>query len=481
MGTMVTNKFAERRILEEILWREERRKTMVDLPVYQYRNDPVGFVRKCIKGAEPTSYQEEILVSLCRDRRISVRGPHGLGKTADMAWAVLWFALTRDKIVDWKIITTASAWRQVTVYLWPEIHKWARKIRWDRIGRPPFTEHELLDQNLKLQTGAASAVVSNRSDFIEGAHAEEILYIFDEAKAIPGETWDAAEGAFANGEAYAIASSTPGQPSGRFYDIHKRTSGYEDWKIKHVSKEEAIEAGRINPRWVEQRKKQWGVDSPVYKNRVEGEFAASTEDSVIPFSWVEQAIERWHEMEEGVDRVLGVDVARSGKDETIVAIRQGEKVTNLVSLPVISTMETVGHVVKLIEDGKAIVDVVGIGAGVVDRLQEQGLMAIPFNAGEGSKRTDRAGLVNFADRRSEAWWTLRERLDPETGDDIGLPPDDKMIGDLCAPSWNMTSTGKIKVESKDSIQKHLSRSTDRGDAVVQVFWEPVREADFVFI
>jgi hypothetical protein len=223
---------------------------------------------------------------------------HGLGKTTLNAWAVLWFALTRDG-EDWKVITTASAWRQLEVYLWPEVHKWARLLKWDKLGRRPFTDGELLTLNLKLATGQASAVASNLPALIEGAHADHILYLFDESKTIPEGTFDAAEGAFAGAgegsalEALALAASTPGEPVGRFYDIHKRKPGFEDWHVRHVTVEEAIAAGRVSPQWVEQRAKQWGVTSAVYQNRVKGEFCSSDEDSVIPLAWVEAACARW--------------------------------------------------------------------------------------------------------------------------------------------------------------------------------------------
>src|SRR5690606_9385780 len=121
------------------------------------------------------------------------RGPHGLGKTTDMSVAALWFALTRDlACIDWKVITTASVWRQLAVYLWPEIHKWAQRIRWDKVGREPFNMRtELLALQLKLKYGAATAVASNQPERIEGAHGDQILYILDEAKIIPPPTWDA--------------------------------------------------------------------------------------------------------------------------------------------------------------------------------------------------------------------------------------------------------------------------------------------------
>src|SRR6185312_2888777 len=127
-------------------------------------------------------------------------------------------------------------------------------------------------------------------------------------KAIPGATFDAAEGAFANAgsdtvsEALAFAVSTPGEPQGRFYDIHARKPGYEDWFVWHVTLEDTIQAGRVSREWAEQRKRQWGEDSAVYQNRVLGEFASSEEDGVIPLGWIERANERWHVWNDQADK-----------------------------------------------------------------------------------------------------------------------------------------------------------------------------------
>ena len=100
---------------------------------------------------------------------MAVRGPHGLGKTALAAIGVLWFATTRDIAgVDWKVPTTASAWRQLQKFLWPEIHKWARRIDWNKVGRDPFGRDELLKLSLNLRTGEAFALASDEPSRARG-------------------------------------------------------------------------------------------------------------------------------------------------------------------------------------------------------------------------------------------------------------------------------------------------------------------------
>ena len=152
----------------------------------------------------------------------------------------------------------------------------------------------------------------------------------------------------------------------------------------------------------------------------------------------------------------------------MLAVRRGSTVETLERHRLSDTMETTGHVaVKLREPAAiAVVDVIGIGAGVVDRLREQRMAVVAFNAAEKSDRRDRTGELAFLNQRSQAWWHLRELLDPAYGPTLALPDDEELIGDLCAPKWRINSGGKVQIESKDEIRKRLGRSTDAGDAVV---------------
>jgi len=459
---------------------------------YASEDGIVRFVRDVLGVDDIAPYQEEILRALVVHKRVAVRGPHGLGKTCLASWVVLWLITVYPD--DTKVPTTASAWRQLEKYLWPEIRKWAARARWESFGINMRRGKELLDLAIKLPYAEAFAVASDNPAYIEGAHAKHLGYVFDEAKAIPAATWDAAEGAFSNAGAdtdnvaYALAISTPGEPNGRFYEIHKREPGYEDWWVRHVTLDEAIAAGRISREWAEQRKRQWGEKSAVYQNRVLGEFASSEEDSVIPLSWVEAAVERWHAWRDDLEAQgrtqppietftrAGVDVGYGG-DKSVIALRYGNVIDELRYYDQKDTMALVGNVVGVLRkwapDAKrterVTVDVNGIGAGVVDRLREQGYKVDAFVAQGRTERLERSGELGYADRRSAAWWNLRELLDPAYDSQIALPPDKMLIGDLTAPKYRHMSGGKIRVESKEDIKERLDRSTDAGDAVVQAF------------
>lgn len=485
---------------------QARRNAAAAKAIRLYYDNPTAFALNCIEWEDderPTDYQLDILASIPKHRRVGVRSLHGAGKTTTNSLAVLWFAITRDAAeVDWKAPTTAGAWRQLDKYLWPEIHKWSKRVRWDMIGRPPFRKgHELLKLNLNLRNGSAFAVASDDPSLIEGVHADSVLYIFDESKSIIPATFDAAEGAFsgegAAQEAFALATSTPGEPSGRFYEICTHAPGLDDWHTIHVGLSTAIASGRVSQAWADQRKLQWGEQSATYANRVLGEFHSSDDDGVIPLSWIEAANERWEattlEIEKGrfvLDKldVVGVDVARSGDDKTCIALKHGDRIHELRYTFHEDTMQTtgrVGGILTLHRQAKAIVDTDGLGAGVTDRLREQGYNVDAFHAGASVDKytTDASGELSFVNVRAAAWWRMRQLLDPANDPKLELPPDDRLTGDLTSPHWVVASNSKIKVESKDDIKKRLGRSTDAADAVIQACWEPRkrRKARMTFV
>jgi hypothetical protein len=444
----------------------------------------VDFPARVLGVENVAPYQREALRLLETRKRVAIRGPHGIGKSSLAAWCALYGLCCFGD--DFKVVTTASAWRQLTKYLWPELHKWAARVQAWPTGRP-----DLMVLNARRANGEAFAVSSNKKELIEGAHAKRLLYILDESKSIPADTWDAIEGAFANGDCWELAISTPGEPNGRFYDIHSRKPGYEDWAVLHVTLEDAIAAGRVSREWAEQRKLQWGEQSPVYQNRVLGEFATSTTEGILPLAWVELANERWQDWAEagfpGRVTSIGVDVGgglEDGDQTTLAPIVDAIKVREIRRAPRslnpnTATMETAGIVKALVDAtrAEAHVDVIGIGAGVVHRCVEQGAPVLGFNAARATGLKDRSGEMGFANWRAAGWWTLREMLDPISNLNVCLPPDDALTGELIAPHFRVMSHGVYLVESKKEIRKRLGRSTDAADAVIHGIVGPVLQRE----
>jgi hypothetical protein len=220
----------------------------------------------------------------------------------------------------------------------------------------------------------------------------------------------------------------------------------------------------------------------------DGNFMAAREDGawqVIPTSWVLAANERWRV---GMTRdmkvtAMGIDVARGGRDETILAPRYSWYFAELTAVSGRETPDgpsVVALAAGKLRDRAAIgIDCIGIGADAETSFRNAGMSIEPLNGAERSYRTTRDESCGFFNKRSEMWYLFREALDPDYGEKIALPPDPKLQADLTAPTF-MIGPGKppkIRVEGKPDIIKRLGRSPDRGDAVVYS-WAVESEEEF---
>lgn len=217
------------------------------------------------------------------------------------------------------------------------------------------------------------------------------------------------------------------------------------------------------------------LPEPLRTQMLKGDFYVRSDDDpwqVIPTLWVELAQARWQERGKPdlPLTTLGVDVARGGKDKTVIAKRYGNWFAPLEKYPGHETPN--GHsaaakVVLAYESGSTVnIDIIGVGTAVYDALPDEiKKLTVGVNNAQSSMSTDKSGRFRMANLRAEYYWKFREALSPETGDDIALPPDTELKADLCAPRWKLTVRG-IQVESKEDIIQRLKRSPDCGDAVV---------------
>lgn len=476
----------------------------------RHMHDPAAWLAESMtfpRGGEPAEYQVEALTLLAEHHRLALRGCRGLGKTTTASLVIQHFVQTREALeLDWKVLATAGVMRHLVRALWPEIHKWAPRV--GGIYRPLVRDKELLNLSIQLPHGQAFGAVARNPDLIESAHADQMLIVADEGKSIPDAVWDALEGSLTGEDGqYALALSTPGQPAGRFYEIHQ--GRHPEWSTLHVGPDRAVAAGRVSQRWIDARRTGWGADSAMYRQQVLGEFAADDEGAIVPLSWVEAAMERWHAwrsagrpasaddvaegdsperaawIEAGApvadgDRSYAVDVATSGKDKTVIATRQGRQITKLDYTTGNTTMTVVAKVQGVV--GKAaleqkqpiVVDATGVGSGVADRLAELGYHVIRYTGAAATKATSRDGQHGFTNVRSAAYWRLRELLDPANppAERLILPPHSDLTADLTTPTWSEV-TGlppRYKVETKERLVERLGRSPDMGDAVVMAYW-----------
>jgi hypothetical protein len=223
------------------------------------------------------------------------------------------------------------------------------------------------------------------------------------------------------------------------------------------------------------------MPEPLRSQLLFGDYTIGLKDDpwqIIPSAWVEAAMRRWHpEMRsEGQATCAGLDVARGGGAKTVLAQRWGNWFAPLQRYEGKETpdgQEGRRIVVQaLLNGGYCNVDVIGPGAAVVDLCREVDSDVVPVNFGAGTKHKDRTNLLRFLNVRAFAYWSMREALDPEKGDNVMLPPDTELKADLCAPRWMMRVNG-IQVEDKDEIVKRIGRSPDAGDAVVLAAMPPL--------
>jgi hypothetical protein len=216
------------------------------------------------------------------------------------------------------------------------------------------------------------------------------------------------------------------------------------------------------------------MPEPLRSQMLYGDFGVGLQDDpwqVIPTEWVQQAQARWRPdgRPSGPQTAVGVDVARGGKDATVLAPRFGTWFASAEKHPGTSTPNgpvTAGLVMAaLAAGGYANIDGIGVGASVYDHCVQLGADVRSIIFSESAPGPDRTGTLRFVNLRAYAYWSLREALDPVKGDGLALPPDRELLSDLCAPRWTMRVNG-VLVESKEQIKERLGRSPDYGDAVV---------------
>jgi len=215
--------------------------------------------------------------------------------------------------------------------------------------------------------------------------------------------------------------------------------------------------------WVEDRRRDWGEGSPLWQAKVLAEFPDVSDEYLISPAMIQKGIDT--DLPGIAKGRYGFDVSRMGTDQTVIYRNRGGVIRFVDAWGMTDTMKTVGKA-KLHLDNHhqtnrppIVVDIVGLGAGVYDRLKEMGYPAVGFSGAERAWRPDK-----FRNRRAEVYWTFRNDL--EMGN-IDLDPDDlKLQEQLQNIKWWVDSSGKIQIESKEDMKERGVKSPDRADACV---------------
>lgn len=442
--------------------------------------DPLRFVRG-ILGHTIWETPAAILQAVAVDPLVAVRSCHASGKTFTAAEALLWW-ITRYE--DGIVISTAPTWLQVETLLWGEVRK---ALPGSKIAYPEPNQTEL-----KLSEGNyAIGLSTNEGVRFQGFHGKHVLIILDEAPGVKGDIWEAIEGVRAGGNVHVLAIGNPVVAAGSFFDaFHKERQRWRTFTISALDTpnlrgitipqllamdDEQLNSNQypylVTRRWVRDMVIKCGgypacMESDLFRARVLGQFPKQGSNSLISLEWVEAALR--NRLAPGGLMEAGLDVARFGNDETALYLQQAGKRVGEWAWQNADTMQTAGRVGQVLAPYRQQltalkVDVIGLGAGVADRLRELGWPVVDVNVSLPPDWQARSGLVQFENRRAQYWWGLREMLRcGQIAGDI----DQQTQSELVQVLYGINSSGKVYIESKEDAKKRGVASPNRADAMM---------------
>lgn len=421
----------------------------------------------------PFEWQKEVLNHIKdniknRDKaiKIAVASGNGIGKSALVAWLILWAFSTYP---DSRGVVTANTQNQLTAKTWAELNKW----------HGLYILQNLFDLNgLRLHSRDPGKENTWRVDAIPwskenpeamaGLHnlGKREFIIFDEASAIDSTIWETMEGAMsdADTEKLWIAFGNPTRRDGTFYDcFHKNR---DVWWHRQINSETVPSVSKSQ---IEDWQVQHGVDSDWYRVHVLGKFPMSNEAQFISTQLVELAQQRVYKPNsfEYAPCIIGVDMSWTGKDKVIIRYRKGYESGKLCEIQYNDNDAQVAQRLALLEDelkADAVNIDQGYGTGVFSIGRMWGRTWNLVNFGSGSGRSD------CLNKRAEMYANLKDWLKEGGALD---PKDQALADDLCAPELVPNDKGLIQLEKKELIKKRIGHSTDEADSLAITFAYPI--------
>lgn len=441
-----------------------------------YWDDPVAFAEDML-DFKPDDKQAAIMMDVASYPKTSVRSGQGVGKTALEAVLVIWFLCCRPNP---RVVATAPTRQQLYDVLWAEIAKWLNTAKVRNLLTWTKTKVYMVGNEDRW---FATAKTATKPENMQGFHEDYMLFLVDEASGVADPIMEAILGTLSGEDNKLLMCSNPTRLSGTFYDSH-----HKDREFYRAHKISSRTSKRTNKENILMIERKYGKDSDVVRVRVDGEFPKAEADAFISLEIIELAIGT---QLQAVDEVLhiGVDVARFGDDETVIAPRVGGRCFELQPYRKQDTMVTAGWVLdtarKYMQENPEIKRVVikvddgGVGGGVTDRLnevvREESLpyTIVPIN-NQGKARDE-----HYENLGTEVWAAIRDALEENCSNYIQgeasvieLPNDERLISQLSTRKYRMTSRGRIALERKEDMKKRGLDSPDRADAVTLAFYEP---------
>ncbi|QDP52175.1 MAG: putative terminase large subunit [Prokaryotic dsDNA virus sp.] len=428
----------------------------------KYKNDPIQFVRDILEE-EPDPWQKKVMQESLKSRLLAVKSGHGVGKSTCAAWLMMHHMLC---YYPQKTVCTAPTASQLFDALFAELKSQLTRL-------PPALQKlfEVFSERIVLKSDPSGSFISCRTarketpEALQGIHSDKVLLIVDEASSVDDAIFSAAGGSL-SGNATLLLLGNPTRPEGYFYDAFTRLK--DRWWTLTVNCEESP---RVKKEYIDEMAERYGSDSNTYRIRVLGEFAESSDDTIISNELVESAVTRDVDPTEG-GISWGLDVARYGSDKSALCKRRGNTILEPIkSWAKLDTMKLMGAInaeyKKAQEDQVApveiLVDVIGIGASIVDRGMELGLPVVGINTGESASLSGQ-----YKNLRCELWHKAKEWFEQRH---CRIPRDERLMFELCSPRYSFESSGKIRMETKEEMKKRIGHrgSPDFADAFVLTF------------
>jgi hypothetical protein len=430
-----------------------------------YLAEPVEFIRE-ILDEEPWSIQARIARAVVDHRSVAVPSCFGSGKDWIAARVGVWWVATGGIL-----IATSNTFPQLRDIYWRELRtahrrgtlpgkpSWGNDLRWDvadgqwAIGRKPD---------------------DTDPEGLQGIHGRRVLVVIDEANGVSPQLWEAVRGLVVNAESRVLAIGNPWEPTGPFYEACQSANWHvipisvfdtPNFTGEAVPDKAATEL--VGPVWLEERRRDGLEGTPWWQAKVLGQFPDTASNAVIPLTWVEAA--RVRDQVTDARDWAGLDVARFGSDDSVLVEGSGNGPESATIVHGQDTMVVAGIGKSYLDRrrGTLAVDVIGVGAGVVDRIREQhppGIL-LAVNVADAPQH-DPELLLNL---RAELWWDVRRQLDPASDEPLSLARLDeatyqRLRAELTAPTYRMTSSGKVQIESKEELKARGLPSPDLADA-----------------
>lgn len=451
--------------------------------IAQFSDDPYQFVLFAFPWGEsgtpleqyngPDEWQTELLKSV-RDHirsgddtalREAIASGHGVGKTAVVAMLIIWAMSTRPHMAG---VVTANTQQQLKSKTWRELsiwHKRAINAHWFKWTATSFYAIE------SPETWCVNAIPQseNNPEAFAGLHAEHVMVIYDEASAIPDSIWEVTEGAMTTSNCFWFAFGNPTRNTGRFRECWRAYA--HRWNTRRVDSRDSRMA---NQQEIEQWIADYGEDSDFVRIRVKGVFPRMSSTQLISEEAAENARLRVipQRVVERYPVVLGVDVARKGDDRAVIIKRQGPKAWMPEQYRELSTMALAGIVFERWQESGAdavCVDGIGVGAGVVDRLEELGAPVVDVQSAATAEDNRQ-----YRNARAEIWGRMAEWLE-----DASIPDMQDLIVEMTAMEYALNDKLQYVLESTDNVKERIGVSPDLATALAMTMADTNRVARLI--